>query len=285
MEIKELDTEVLPNQISFDFEGLEEQEESLLFTETLIKPLNHDYIKDEVLFIAVKEKNDDIAKDFSNLKLCGKKMIDWVLLAGSSCQQMTMEDCEDIIAKVRTIETDKKYIAVFYSDTPLLDKSSFFKIMDYFTSKSINFLKLTRGFVVKTDFLKNNPNFISSSSGGTDVVKLLRCDSAENLVIANETLNERIINYHIKNGVSIFGRATVFIDADVEIDSGVIIYPNNIIQGESIISGGSVLESGNIIENSIILNDCVIKGAFIKDSKITNGRHIDVGSRLISEVV
>ncbi len=284
MEKIELDTIVLENQIAFDFDGLEEKEESITITENLIKPLNHDYIQNEVLFVAVKAENKEIAKDFSSLLLCGKSMLDWVLLAGSCCQQVVLDDCEDIISRVRNITTDKKYIAVFYSDTPLLDKAAFFSIMDYFASKSMNFLQLTRGFIVKNDFLKNNPNFITSSAGGLDIGSLLLCDSASKLAYAYETLNERILNYHVKNGVTIFGKNTVFIDADAEIDGGGVIYPNNIIKGESVISSGTILESGNIIENSIILNNCSVQASYIKDSKITEGNKIAAGSRIVKEV-
>ncbi len=284
MDTLEIETQISPNQISFDFEGGDLKEESLLFTETLIKPLNHEYIKDEVLFVVVRVQNKLLAKDLPSLKICGKKMVDWVLLAGSCCEEIVIEDCEDIINRVRSINTDKKYIALFYSDTPLLDKATFFMIMDYFASRSMNFLQLTRGFVVKTDFLKNNPNFITSSAGGNDIADLLICDCANNLVKTQETLNERITNYHIKNGVTIFGRNTVFIDADVEIDSGVVIYPNNILKGECIISAGTIIESGNIIENSIVLNDCEIKGSYIKDSKITQGKKIDYGNKIVKEV-
>ncbi len=282
METIEMETLVLENQISFDFEGLEEKEESLLFTENLIKPLNHDYIKEEVLFVVVKAYNDDVAKNLPNLKLCGKKMIDWVLLSGSCCQQIVLEDCQDIISKLRGINTDKKYIAVFYSDTPLFDKASFFKVMDYFASKSMNYLQLSRGFIVKSEFLKNNPNFISSATGGNEVTTLLRCDSSSSLSYAYQVLNERIVDYHLRNGVSIFGKSTVFIDADVEIDSTVVIYPNNILKGESVISSGSILESGNIIDNSIVLNDCKVCGSIIKDSKISSGAKIEF-EKILSE--
>ena len=43
-------------------------------------------------------------------------------------------------------------------------------------------------------------------------------------------------------------------------------------------------ESGNIIENSIVLNDCEIKGSYIKDSKITQGKKIDYGNKIVKEV-
>ncbi len=283
MENKELILDIAKDQISFDFDELLE-EESLSIAQPLIKPLSHDYIKDEVLFVVVKAYNNELAPNLPSLELCGKKMVDWVCLAGSCCEQMVIEDCEDIIAKIRNIHTNKHYIALFYSDTPLLDKSSFFKIMDYFAGRSVNFLQLTRGFVVKTEFLKNSPNFIQSATGGSNIVKLLRCDNSYNLSVAYETLNERIVNYHMKNGVTVFGKSTVFIDADVEIDSGVIIYPNNILKGQTIVSSGSVLESGNIIDNSIILNNCHIYSSVIKNSKVTEGVTIEEGNTLNNEV-
>ena len=284
MENKEMEIEILNNQFNIDFEGLDQKEESIsLSTETLIKSQNYDYIKDEVLFVVVRAQNKDIAPDLPSLKLCGKKMIDWVLLAGATCQQVVIDDKEDIISSVRNLNTTKKYIAVFYSDLPLFDKSSFYKIMDYFTSRSINFLQLTRGFVVKSEFLKNSPNFMQSADGGIEIVPLFRCDTSAKLVKAYEILNERILNYHINSGVTIFGKNTVFIDADVEIDGGVVIYPNNIISGESVIAAGSILESGNTIENSIILKNCKLKSSYIQNSKITEGQTLE-GEKIIKEV-
>ena len=149
--------------------------------------------------------------------------------------------------------------------------------------KSMNFLQLSRGFIVKNEFLKNSPNFISSATGGNEVPSLLRCDSSSVLSYIYQVLNERIVDYHIRNGVSIFGKSTVFIDADVEIDSGVIIYPNNVLQGESVISAGTILESGNIIDNSVVLNDCQIKGTMIKNSKISAGSIIEFEGKILSE--
>lgn len=84
MEKEDIGIMVAENQLSFDFSEIEKQdeEESAIFTQTFIKAKNYDWIKDEVLFVAVKANHYEIAKDFSNLDLCGKKMLDWVLMAG-----------------------------------------------------------------------------------------------------------------------------------------------------------------------------------------------------------
>ena len=287
MENLENDILVAENQISFDFDGLgmEEKEESLTLTENLIKPRNFDWIKDEVLFVVVNSKNNEIFKDLSTLNICGKKMIDWVLLAGHGCQRLILEDCEDILSRVRSIETDKKFIAIFYSDTPLLDRGAFYRIMDYFVSKSRNFLALKRGFVIRTDFLRNNSTFMQSNVCDIEAEALEICNNSRILSHVYKILNDKILSFHIKNGVIMFGTSTIFIDADVEIDAKVVIYPNNIIKGESIISSGTILESGNYIDNSIISNDCHVYGSRIENSKIGPARIVNAGSNIVNEEI
>lgn len=286
MEKIENDLLIAENQLSFDFgDLLEEKEESLVLTDTVIRPLNHEWIKNEVLFVVVDVKNEDVFKNMSSLNICGKKMIDWVSLAGYSCKQVVIEDCDDVLGRVKTIQTDKNFIAIFYSDTPLLDKASFYRIMDYFVAKSRNFLSLKRGFVVRTDFLHANSTFMQGNICDIEAEALTICDSAKKLSYIYKTINDKIIAFHLKNGVVMFGSETIFIDADVEIDSKVVIYPNNIIKGESIISSGTILESGNYITNSIISEDCHISGARIENSKIGKNKKIGAGSQIVSEEI
>lgn len=286
MEKEDIGIMVAENQLSFDFSEIEKQdeEESAIFTQTFIKAKNYDWIKDEVLFVAVKANHYEIAKDFSNLDLCGKKMLDWVLMAGSDCETKIINDSEDIFASIRSLSTTKPIIAVFYSDTPLLDKITFNKICDYFSSRNMNFLQLSRGFVIKTDFIKNNTYFAQGVNLYEDK-NLLIVDNAKSLSYVSNSLYNKILAFHQKNGVIIFGQNTVFIDADVEIESGVIIYPNNVIQGQSIIGQGVVLQSGNIIRDSIITNGCTLKACFVENSKITSGAAIEPFRKIINEEI
>lgn len=282
MEKEEINLLVAENQISMDFDSLLTQEESIVLPNTLIKPVNTDWIKDEVLFVVVRAYHDEIVKNMPDLLLCGKTLLDWVLNAGSGCERKVIEDCEDIMARVRSISTSKQIIAVFYSDTPLFDKASFNHFCNYFLSRNMNFLKLSRGFIVKTDFLKSNVA-IAQGASALDDKSLMVADSSKTLNLMSSILYNKILNYHIKNGVIIYGQNTVFIDADVEIESGVIIYPNNILMGESIIAGDVVLESGNVIKNSIISNNVTIKSSYIENSKISQGEVIEPYSRIIGE--
>ena len=151
MEREDIDLLVSENQIKIDFDSLtsaNEEEESAIIPSALIKAVNYDWIKDEVLFVVVKAYHSFV-KDLPNVELCGKRLLDWVLNAGSGCETRIIEDCEDIIGRVRNITTNKNIIAVFYSDTPLLDKGTFNKFCEYFSSHNMYFLRISRGFIVK----------------------------------------------------------------------------------------------------------------------------------------
>lgn len=288
METKELEIEVAKGQMAFMLDEIEideKEEESTAFANKIIKAENHDWIGEEVLFVVVRAQNKSLSNDLPSVKICGKKMIDWVRLAGADCEQYVIEDCEDVLEMAKTISTDKKYIAIFYSDTPLFNKGAFYRIMDYFSSRNINLLKLTRGFVVKREFLQSNLYFVQGANSGIEEDSLLRANSAKTISYIQNIINNKILSFHEKNGVVIFGKNTVFIDADVEIENGVIIYPNNVIQGESIISGGTILESGNIIKNSIIANNCLLCASYIEKSKIGLGKEIKPFSKVIEEEI
>ena len=288
METTEIEFEIAENQIAIDFDALEKQEieeESSVLPNELIKSVNYDWIGREVLFCVAKVNRDEVCPNFEKLKLCGKTMTEWVLMAGGQCNKIVINDCDDILDKIRNIQTDRKIIALFYSDTPLLDRTAFYRILDYFSSRSINFLQLSRGFIVKTDFLKNNPSLMSSGIGGFDDETLIVADNAKTLSYMHKMLNKKILNYHISNGVIILGDNSIFIDADCEIDSGVVIYPNNVIEGQSIISNGSMIKSGNIIRNSIIAQNCIVESSYIENSKIGQGIDIEPMSKIINEEI
>ncbi len=284
MENEDIGIMVAENQIKIDFDAIDVDQtiEESPFTSTLIKAVNFDWIKEEVLFVVVKAYHNDVVKDMPNLSICGKKMLDWVVNAGSGCETKIIEDTPNIIERVRGINTDKKIIAVFYSDTPLLNKVSFNKFCEYFSSRNMNFLKLSRGFLVKTEFLRSNYS-IAQGSSELDDKCLIIMDSAKAINYASSLIYNKIISYHIKNGVIIYGQNTVFIDADVEIENGVVIYPNNIIKGQSIIAENVVLESGNIIKDSIISPNVKLSCCYIENSKVNSGNRIEPFSKIIGQ--
>ena len=282
METTELDLEISKNQISIDFDALEEPEEESS-TLSLVSAKNLDWIKDEVLFVVVRAKEQFI-ENLSEFQLLGKSLIEWVKMAGNHCQTIVIDDDENLLLRLKNIQTDKKIMAVFYSDTPLLDKALFNEILSYFSSKGFNALKLLRGAIFRVDYLKELSEFVQAPSSKFNVAMLEKIDSNKKLARAYQILKEKILSFHRRNGV-ILMEDNISIDADVEIEAGAVIYGNNCIEGQTIISKGAILKSGNFVKDSIIGKNVVLEGAYIEKSKISDGKRVVPFEKIVNESI
>ncbi len=276
MEIDEM-IEVEEKSIEVDLDDVVQKVNN---TEPEVLHASFEWVKEETLVLIVKVRNDKF--DYCNFDLCGKKMVDWVKLATSICTQKVLESESLILEYLKKFAGEYKHIAVLYSDTPLLQKTTFLEIMKYFSAKKMNFLRLQRGFVINSDFVENYENILSTPfvDFGTDDFYVV--NSASRLAYAFKVLNKRILNFHKSQGVVIFSENTTFIEADVQIEEGVVIYPNNIIKGESYIGKNVVLESGNYISDTIVLNDACIMQSYLEKSKVPEGKTVGPYKKLIN---
>lgn len=277
MEIdNDIEMEISENQISFDFlQNIQ--------PEPVQQAENHEWIAEETLVVIVKA-NGEVSPNFD---ICGKRMIDWVALATSGCKQKIIDEPEEekLLETLREYCEGFNYVAVFYSDTPLLKKRTFFEIMDYFSKRRMNVLKLLRGFVFRAEYLKNAKILLSSTIEEFDKEDFTLINSNQKISYAFKVLNERILRYHKENGVVFFGENTIFIDADVEIEAGTVIYPNNIIKGESYIGKNVILESGNYIFDTIVCEEAFICQSYLEKSKVEKGKVVGPFARLINQKV
>ena len=210
--------------------------------------------------------------------LWGKTLTEWVSLAFDTCPILELETTasSDILYTIKPYLSDKKYTAVFYADTPLLQRKNFLNIIDYVKTKRMNVCKLERGYVFVTDYLRTAEKLYSSTSANLDFKDdfLLVCDM-DSLSRASTILKDRILKYHLEHGVQILDTNWTSIDADVIIGENVTIYPENILQGKTIIGDNVVLQAGNTIINSQIGDNCKIIHSVIDRSKIRDGSKIE----------
>ena len=272
MEIEEF----VEEKVDVESENLRQLMEKV---EPLVSSVSLEWIKEETLVLVVRTKSE-----FTKIPLLGKSMEGYVLLATSVCKQRFVEGEDKVFASLLKYRDEAKQIAVFYDDTPLLEKATFFEIMQYFASKKMNFWPLKRGFVIKSDYIENFESILSTPLDHFGHDDFFVMDSAKAVGYAYHVLNKRINNFHKSQGVVLFGENTIFIDADVQIESGVIIYPNNQILGNSVLCKGVVLGSGNVIDNSIILDDAELNMCYLKNSKVPEGKVLN-NEKLISETL
>ena len=272
METEILEKEIEENQISFDF--LNEKPVCVEQSQSF------DWVAQETLVLIVRS-NDFIS---SNFQLCGKSLESWVSLATSGCQQKFIESFEeeDVIETIKSYAENFNFVVVLYSDTPLLKRDTFLEIMNYFSTNRMNVLKLSRGYVFKTEYLQTAKLLISGTFEKFGDDDFLILNDSKKVSYAFNVLNKRILDYHKNNGVVLFGENTIFIDADVEIEPGTIIYPNNILKGETYIGKNVILDSGNHIINTIICENAFIRESYLEHSKVENNKIVGPYDKIIN---
>ena len=228
----------------------------------------------DVLLIVLLAKNFDFAGTRTpyDIDICGKKMWEWVAMVGDDCELRTTVCTEEsnILTLIKPYLDDRyKYTAVLYSDTPLLEKSTFVKIMQFVRAKQTNVLNLKRGFVFDTQYIKNAESISSLPILDFGEQDFFKVSTMLDVEVVRKKLQQKINAYHEQNGVIFIDSATTYIDADVIIEVGTKISPNNTILGQTYIGKNCVIEPNNTIKDSVISDNCVLKTSYVCESRIS----------------
>lgn len=262
MEIMEIEKSSLIKDILIDLDGEPQTDVQQDFQEN-----------DGVLAIILLYKNPNfkgIIKPY-NLDICGKKMYEWVedSVAKFETKTIACDDNSNIVPLIKPLLNEKKTTIVLYSDTPLITKSTIDEVLDYYSMRHLNVLKLNRGWVFNTEYISQAEDVTSVMSRDFGEIEFSPVFDAFSLEKATNIIKNRIIDFHLQNGVFISDRNSTFIDATAILETGAKIEPNNVIKGETYIGKNVVLEPNNTIISSIISSGCDIKSSYIKNSKIT----------------
>ena len=92
--------------------------------------------------------------------------------------------------------------------------------MDYFCKNGMNALALSKGYVFKSEFVKNNDTFVSGKVMDFSQKAFYEVNNAKALARVSKYLYDKIRKFHLDNGVIMYGEESIFIDADVEIEIG-----------------------------------------------------------------
>lgn len=240
-----------------------------------------------VIILQVKNPNfKGILKSF-DIDILGKRMWEWVALAvdGNIIKTTTCTEESDILSLIKPLLINTKYTAVLYSDTPLLQRSTFLEIMEYVKQRQVNVLKLTRGYIFDTEYIKNADSINAVQNKFFKEDDFMVANDYKQLAFICEILKERILDFHMKNGVYIENTNSVYIDADVIIESGSKIYSNNNIKGQTLIQKNCTILSGNVIIDSIISSGSTIVQSHIKESRISENLYVGPFENIIQKNV
>lgn len=135
-------------------------------------------------------------------------------------------------------------------------------------SRDVNVLRLTRGFVFNTEYIKGATEIATVQTEYFEEEDFITCYNQKQVAFVSDIIKNRILDFHMSEGVQIVDPNTTFVDCDVIIGAGSVIEPNNVIRGMTMIYPNCVLESGNVITDSIIGENCRIVSSFVSGSKI-----------------
>ena len=229
-----------------------------------------------------------------DINMFGKSMLDWVKSAvfDTKICYASYTFGEDFLPIVKNaVNTNSKYTVVLFSDTPLFSRKTYLEVMEYFKRKDLSVLKLTRGYVFKTEYLIKIEKLLSPEVQYFEEEDFITCSSLKQVSMVMDVLKNRILTYHQKKGVLIEDATSTFIDANVKIGAGTVIKPFCQIRGNTIIEKNVTLGANCTIENSIVLEGAkicqsVVLNSFIgKDVQILHNSVVEENSKIEDGVV
>ncbi len=112
-----------------------------------------------------------------------------------------------------------------------------------------------------------------------DNTEIYGINSKANLAQAAKFLNQRVINKHLANGVTIIDPSTTWISPETEIEPDTVIYPSTYIEGENKIGKYCKIGPFAHLRGGVVLDDYVKIGNFVEVKKAhikshTNACHL-----------
>ncbi len=204
-----------------------------------------------------------------NQKVCGKTCYEYVkkVCAGFKTVEKEIDSTADPVHEAKSIlNTNFKYTAILFSDTPLLRASTFLGALDYARLKNVNMLRLYRGFIFDTSYLMSISNLYLKEPMDYEAQDFKVCKDNKSLYEISNIMQQRIFDYHFENGVQIIGNT--IIDADVFIGKGASVCNSQLLNNTQI--GENTKINNAIINNSIVGENNVITNAFVDNSILKN---------------
>lgn len=216
--------------------------------------------------------------DTSGIGILDKTMLEWVRLALGSAPTSIADYDKSVELPVLVkpyIKPDCDYMVVLFSDTPLITKRTVAAAVEEAYNSGKTVLKMTRGYVFHCAYLQNIEKIYTENTFYFDEEDFITAFSYKQVGLITDILKNRILDYHMGQGVYFTDLAGTFIGCDVSIEPGVTVGCNNIVRGKTKIKKGVRLGNNNV------LDDCVIdEGASLENTHAVRsfiGKNSEVG--------
>ncbi len=214
----------------------------------------------------------------SVVEILGKSMLDWVKksLGDAPVDVADYDEKAELLSLVRPhVKFDCDYIVVLFSDTPLITAKTVRAAVDEAYNSGKTVLKMTRGYVFSCSYVMNAPRIYTNDTFYFDEEDFITAFNFKQVGLITDVLRNRILDYHMENGVYFEDLHGTFIGCDVVIERGVTIGHGNVIKGRTVIKSGARILGDNSIEDCIIDEGASIDSSHAVKSYI--GKRVTVG--------
>jgi len=256
-------------------------------TNTQIKTFKRD-IKDisiSCIVLLEDSKQMQVKEKSYNLEVLGNPMFQYVVRACPTVPLCVEFDHQtgDVFEVVKKHLRNTEYTLVLYSDTPLVTKSNILNILDFVVTKGLNVCKLTRGWVFKNDYIKRVDQVYAPSTYYFEEEDFMMAVTYKQLYIITETLKNRIISYHMQNGVYFKSPDTTYIEANVAIDSGVTIDAFTSLAGNTEIGKNVQIGARSTLKDAKVFDGAIIDGALINGGIVCENATIKTNAKIFEQ--
>ena len=235
--------------------------------------------------------DSDLKIDTKSALIAGVPIENWVIRAcETSPKILPYKKGENVLEIIKPYISDADFSVVLFSNTPLITKGHIRDLLWFVTSKRMNVCNLKKGFVFNNSYISSVDEVYSVDTYDFSSKDFFEVNTVDDMAEAENYLQNRIIDYHTKKGVSFESVKNLRIDASVEIGAG-----TNVLSGARLIGNTSIgvnvkIGENVVIKNAKIGNDVVIEdnsviiGSIVKDSSIIKEKVIIDSSAVMNNV-
>jgi len=219
----------------------------------------------------------------SDIKCYGKTIKEWAVSSAGdyACQVVEYGLSDNVLDIVKPCLGDEDVTITLFCETPLIRHSTLKELVNDFVYKKQKVRKYKRGYIFDTKYIKTAESVYAPEIGQEESEDFTPITNMMDLVNVFQIMKNRIMNYHISNGVLIIDVSSTYIEAEVELQSGVTIYPNNNIMGKTFIEKGAILYPNNIIKDSFICENACISASYIESAKVQANTKVEPFTKIM----
>ncbi|MEV5411464.1 bifunctional UDP-N-acetylglucosamine diphosphorylase/glucosamine-1-phosphate N-acetyltransferase GlmU [Thermopolyspora sp. NPDC052614] len=88
------------------------------------------------------------------------------------------------------------------------------------------------------------------------------------LAAARQVLNRRILERHMRDGVTVIDPASTWIDANVVLEPDVVIHPGTQLHGRTVVAEGAEIGPGSTLTDTVVGEEAVVRNAVCVSARI-----------------